>query len=182
MTYTLHLRTKLQIGEMMKIKLGKFAGVGLVVLLFAQQGKTAPLGNKPTLSLEAARGIVVAAEKAATDNHWAMTIAILDDGGNLLCLDRMDDANLASVTISQQKAHTAVIFKAPSKVFSDALAKGATAMVKLDAFPFEGGIPIVVDGKVVGAIGVSGGDLAEYDGKVAKAGLDWLSANTSRSK
>jgi len=132
--------------------------------------------TKPVLTLEAAKGVVAAAEKSAMANHWAMTIAILDDGGNLIMLEHMDGANLASITIAQQKAKTSAMFMAPSKVFGDGLAS-TPALQKLDILPFEGGIPLMIDGKQVGAIGVSGGDTADKDGKVAQAGVDWLKSN-----
>ena len=151
--------------------------IALAIALLAQCAVAAPLENKPVLSLEAARGMVAAAEAEATKNHWQMVIAIVDDGGNLLDLERMDGAHLASIGIAQRKAHTAATFGAPSKVFADALAGGSTAMLALDVLPFEGGIPIMVQGKQVGSIGVSGGAQASMDGRVAQAGLDWLSAH-----
>jgi uncharacterized protein GlcG (DUF336 family) len=92
------------------------------------------------------------------------------------------DAPIGSVEVAQKKARSAVIFKSPTKQFADALAKGTTALLKLDILPFEGGIPLVVDGKVIGAIGVSGGATAEQDGQVAQAGVDWFGANTKASK
>lgn len=135
-----------------------------------------PLPDKKVLTLEAARKMAEAAEKTAIANKWSVVITVMDDGGNLLLLERMDDAPLGSIQIAQQKAHTAVIFKSPSKDFEEGLAKGNMSYLKLDALPFEGGIPIVVGGKVIGAIGVSGGTAAQ-DGQVAKAGADWLAAN-----
>jgi glc operon protein GlcG len=101
---------------------------------------------------------------------------VMDDGGNLLYLERMDDAPLGSLQVAQEKAHSAVIFKGPTKNFQEGLAKGNMSLLKLDALPFEGGIPVVVGGRVIGAIGVSGGTAAQ-DGQVAKAGVDWLAAN-----
>jgi uncharacterized protein GlcG (DUF336 family) len=134
------------------------------------------LGDKKVLTLEIAKKMAEAAEKAALANKWNMSIIVLDDGGNLLYLERMNDASIASTQIAQQKAHTAVIFKSPSKDFQEGLGKGNMSYLKLDALPFEGGIPIIVGGKLIGAIGVSGGT-AVQDGQVAKAGADWLTAN-----
>jgi len=154
---------------------------GLALLLSHSYGWSADLGHKPALTLEVAKEISQAAEKKALANHWAMVISVIDDGANLLCLERMDDAPIGSLEVSQKKARSSVIFKSPTKQFSDALAKGATALLKLDIIPFEGGIPLVVDGKVIGAIGVSGG-AADQDGQVAQAGADWFSANAKSSK
>ena len=100
----------------------------------------------------------------------------LDDGANLLCLERMDSAPIGSLEVAQKKARTAVIFKSPTKDFADSLTKGTTALLKLDVLPFEGGIPLIIDGKIVGSIGVSGG-AAPQDGQVAQAGADWFKAN-----
>jgi glc operon protein GlcG len=145
----------------------------------ATAAQSAPIGSKPVLSLEAARGMVAAAEKAAVANHWQMVIVVVDDGGNLMLLERMDGAHLASIAIAQQKAKTAATFNTASKDVGDWLTS-SSAVLKLDAFPYEGGIPIMIQGKQVGSIGVSGGDAATMDGKVAQAGIDWLKANTGK--
>jgi glc operon protein GlcG len=134
------------------------------------------LADKKALTLDTAKKMAEAAEKAAIANKLSVVIAVMDDGGNLLFLERMDEAGIGSVQIAQEKARTAVIFKSPSKDFQDGLAKGNLSYLKLDALPFEGGIPIVVGGKTIGAIGVSGGTAAQ-DGQVARAGVDWLTAN-----
>jgi uncharacterized protein GlcG (DUF336 family) len=117
-----------------------------------------------------------AAEQFAIANNRNVVIVVMDGGGSLLYLERMDDAPLGSLQIAQEKAHTAVIFKSPSKDFQEGLGKGNLSYLKLNALPFEGGIPIMVDGKVIGAIGVSGGT-AVQDGQVAKAGADWLESH-----
>jgi glc operon protein GlcG len=161
----------------MKILSQKTILCGLAMLLAANLARAAELGRKPVITLEIAKEMAQAAEKAALANHWAMVIAVLDDGANLLCLERMDSAPIGSLEVAQKKARSAVIFKAPTKDFADALAKGTTALLKLDILPFEGGIPLVIDGKIVGAIGVSGGARAEQDGQAAKAGADWFQAN-----
>jgi glc operon protein GlcG len=148
------------------------SGLLAAVALAAAQ---TPLADKKALTLDTARKIAEAAEKTALANKWNVVISIVDDGGNLLFLERMDDAALGSIQISQQKAHTAAFFKSPTKDFQDGLAKGNMSYLKLDALPFEGGVPIVAGGKVIGAIGVSGGTAAQ-DGQVAKAGADWLAA------
>jgi uncharacterized protein GlcG (DUF336 family) len=164
----------------MKIGRSKQAIVSFVSTLaisLALHGQQAPLETKPVLTLEAARGMVTAAEKEAAKNHWAMVIAIVDDGGNLLILERMNNAHLASIEIAQKKARTSAIFNAPSKVFGDGVAGGTHALLALDVLPFAGGLPIMAKGKQIGSIGVSGGDQDSMDNKVAQAAVDWLEAN-----
>ena len=108
-----------------------------------------------------------------------MVIAIVDDGANLLYLERMDGALIGSVQVAQQKARTAVIFKSASKGFEQGVAGGGMSLLKLDVLPFEGGIPIVVDGSVIGAIGVSGAT-APQDGETSQTGIDWLAGMLER--
>jgi glc operon protein GlcG len=134
----------------------------------------AQLADKKALTLEVAKQIAAAAEKEAANNKWTMVIAILDEGGNLVYLERMDETQIGSIEVAQQKARSAVSFKRPTKVFEDAVAGGRTAILKLPgALPVEGGIPLTVDGKIIGAIGASGGT-SQQDGVVAKAGVDAL--------
>ena len=150
---------------------GKIAGVAIAIALTAVSG-FAQLAEKKALTLAAAKQIAAAAEAEATNNKWAMVITILDDGGNLMYLERMDDAQLGSVQISQGKAHTALAFKRPTKMMEDGVAAGRTATLSLPgAILIEGGLPLVADGKVIGSIGVSGGTSAQ-DGIAAKAGVD----------
>ena len=147
--------------------------VTLLSLTFAA-GASAQLVQKKALNLESAKKIAAAAEKEAADAKLTMVIAILDDGGNLLYLERMDETQIGSIEVAQQKARSAVSFKRPTKAFEDALAGGRTAILKLPgAMPVEGGLPLIVDGKIVGAIGCSGGT-SQQDGVVAKAGVDAL--------
>ncbi|HEX4227369.1 MAG TPA: heme-binding protein [Bryobacteraceae bacterium] len=134
------------------------------------------IADRKTLTLDGAKKIAQAAEQFAIANKRSVVIVVMDGGGNLLYLERMDDALLGSLEIAQEKAHTAVIFKSPSKDFQDGLGKGNLSYLKLNALPFEGGIPILMDGKVIGAIGVSGGTAAQ-DGQVAKAGADWIESH-----
>jgi len=130
----------------------------------------ATLTDKKALNLEAAREIAAAAEAAARKNGWNVSIAILDDGGHLLHYLRMDEAPLGSVNVSQAKARSALLFKRPTKVFSETVAGGRVNMLALPgAIPVEGGVPLLAGGKVVGSIGVSG-VTSEQDGEVAAAG------------
>jgi glc operon protein GlcG len=137
------------------------------------------LTEKKTLTLDAAKKVAEAAEVYARRNSWSVVIAIMDDGGNPVYLERMDGAPIGSVMVAQHKARTSVIFKAPTAVFEGALASGLTSLLKLDVLPFAGGVPIMVSGAIVGAIGVSGCDMSTQDGEVAQAGADWL-ANALR--
>ncbi len=130
----------------------------------------AQLANKKTLTLEAAKKLAGAAEAEAKKNNWNVVICVVDDGANLLYLQRMDGTQIGSVDIAQMKARTAIKMKRPSKVLEDAVAGGRNAMLKLpDVLPVEGGLPLIVDGHYVGAIGVSGVTSAQ-DGQIAGAG------------
>jgi len=150
---------------------GKFAGVLMAITLTAVSG-FAQLADKKALTLSTAKQIAAAAEAEATSNKFTMVICILDEGGNLMYLERMDDSQLASVQIAQGKAHTALAFKRPTKMMEDGVAAGRTATLSLPgAVMIEGGLPLTVDGKVIGSIGVSGGTSVQ-DGIIAKAGVD----------
>jgi len=126
-----------------------------------------------TITLAAAKQAAEAAEKFAAANNWKMVIAVVDSGANLLYLARMDGALVGSVSVAERKARTAVQFKCPTKDLQAGLAAGTTGLLKLDILPFEGGIPIMADGAIAGAIGASG-CTPEQDGKVAQAGIDAL--------
>ena len=132
------------------------------------------LADKKALTLAVAKRIAAAAEKEAVKNNWDMFIAIVDDGGNLMYLQRMDDSQLGSLEVSIGKARSALLFKRPTKALEDVVAGGRTAVMKLaNAVPVEGGVPLMAYGKIVGAIGISGATSAQ-DGIVAKAGADEL--------
>jgi uncharacterized protein GlcG (DUF336 family) len=131
----------------------------------------AQLATKKAMTLAAAKQIAAAAEAEAAKNKWTMVIAVLDDGGNLVYLERMDGTQIGSVDVAIQKAQSAVKFKRATKVFEEALKGGRQAILKLPgAIPVEGGVPIVVDGQIIGAIGVSGAQSTE-DGQCAAAGI-----------
>ena len=132
------------------------------------------LADKKSLTLAAAKRIAAAAQQEAIQNNWNMFIAILDDGGNLMYLERMDDAQLGSLEVSIAKGRSAIYFKRPTKAFEDAVAGGRAVIMKIpNAVPVEGGLPLTAYGKIVGAIGISGASSAQ-DGQVAKAGADEL--------
>ena len=133
---------------------------------------TTPYGAP--LGLEAAKKIMAAAEAEAVKNNWTMAIVILDSTGHMVMLHKLDNTQYGSLTAAEDKAHSAINFRRPSKVFEDLVAQGGIGLRSLalrGASPLEGGIPLIVDGKVVGAIGVSGATSVQ-DGQVAKAGAD----------
>jgi glc operon protein GlcG len=130
--------------------------------------------TKKILTLEAAQQIALAARAEAKKNGWTMVICIVDDGGHLIYLERMDGTQIGSLQVAQQKARTAALFKRPSKALEEAVTGGRTVMMKLgDSIPIEGGIPILVGTELIGAIGVSGAN-SPQDSQVAAAGLTVL--------
>ena len=134
------------------------------------------LATKKSLTLEAAKKIAAAAEMEAKKNNWNVVICVVDDGANLLFLQRMDGTQVGSVDIAQMKARTAIKMKRPSKVLEDAVVGGRNAVLKLpDVLPVEGGVPLVVDGQFIGAVGVSGVTSAQ-DGQIAGAGAAALAS------
>ena len=140
-----------------------------VSMAFGQQ-----LATKKAMTLAVAKKIAAAAEAEATKTGLTMVICILDEGGNLVYLERMDETQTGSIDVAQAKAQSAIKFKRPTKAFEDALVGGRQAILKLPgALPVEGGVPLTVDGKIVGAIGVSGGT-SQQDGVVAAAGIKAL--------
>jgi uncharacterized protein GlcG (DUF336 family) len=143
----------------------------ILTLLTAMVPAFAQLATKKALTLEAAKKIAAAAEAEAKKNNWNVVICVVDDGANLLYLQRMDGTQIGSVDIAQMKARTAVKMKRPSKVLEEGVMGGRTVMLKLpDVLPVEGGIPLMVDGQVIGAVGVSGVTSAQ-DGQIAGAGV-----------
>jgi glc operon protein GlcG len=135
-----------------------------------------PMTYGPPLTLEQAKGIMAGAEAEAEQNNWPVVIAIVDTGGNLVLLQRLDNAQFGSVEVARQKAWSAAAFRRPTKAFQEAIAGGGAnlRLLRLEgASPLEGGIPIAVDGRVVGAIGVSG-VTSEQDAQIAQAGIDSL--------
>jgi glc operon protein GlcG len=145
-----------------------------VVLLSVYAGRTssAQVTEKKSLTLEGARKVIAAAEAFAKQNDApGGVIAVVDDGGNLMALERLDGTFAAGANISIGKARTAVMFKKPTKAFEDLINKGRTTMVALKDFtPLQGGVPIVVEGQIVGGVGVSGASSAQQDEELAIAG------------
>jgi uncharacterized protein GlcG (DUF336 family) len=160
---------------MLKIKNAMVAMLASVMVLFALNA-SAQLADKKTLTLEAAKKIALAAEAEAKKNSWNVVIAIVDEGGHLIYLQRIDGTQTGSIDVAIKKAQTAMAFKRPTKVFEDAVAGGRQVILALPgALPIEGGVPITVGGQIIGAIGVSGVKSTE-DGQIAKAGADAAAA------
>jgi len=128
--------------------------------------------TKSVLELSDVKAIAAAAEAEALKNQWAVTIAIVDDGGHLLWLQRLDGAAPVSAHIAPAKAHTAALGRRESKVYEDVINQGRTSFLSAPAIEgmLEGGMPIVVDGQVIGAVGVSGVKSSE-DAQIARAGI-----------
>jgi uncharacterized protein GlcG (DUF336 family) len=115
------------------------------------------LPTKRVLTLEAARRVAAAAEAEARKNNWAVAIAVLDDSGQMILFQRMDGAKLVATDIAIRKARTSVYFQGPTKDLEAEVAGGRTALLPIDGFmPLEGGVPLMSDGQLVGAVGVSG--------------------------
>ena len=133
--------------------------------------------NKPTLILDDLRRIAAAAEAEGVKNNWAVTIAIVDDGGHLLWLQRLDGAPPISAQIAPAKARTAALGRRESKVYEDMINQGRVSFLSAPSLEgmLEGGLPILVDGQCVGAVGVSGVKSAE-DAQIARAGIAALAA------
>ncbi|HEY5682600.1 MAG TPA: heme-binding protein [Sulfuricaulis sp.] len=132
------------------------------------------LMEKPTLNLVAAKKIIAAAEAEAVKQGWPVVIAIVDDGGHLINLERLDNAQFASVEVAIQKARAAVAFKRPTLEWEKMLTDGQPRVLNLPGvLASEGGVPLVWKGLIVGAIGVSGVKPSE-DGQVARAGASVL--------
>ena len=148
----------------------------LAVLPATAQTPAPPPPYGPPIGIENARKIMTAAEGEASKNNWAVVIAIIDSGGHLVMLHRRDDVQLSSLDIAQGKARTSLMFKRPSKVLDDAISGGGAGLRFLalpNIVPLEGGMPIILDGKIIGAIGVSG-VLSSQDAQIARAGLEAL--------
>lgn len=150
--------------------------IGVSLLSISATSASAQFVEKKTLSLAAAKKIATAAEAEAVKNNWTMVISVLDDGGNLIYLERMDGTQLGSIEVSQGKARTALQFKRPSKAFQDLIDKDQAHLITLGHITgVQGGLPVLYEGKIVGSVGCSGGTSAQ-DEQVAQAGINALGA------
>lgn len=142
---------------------------------FVSNAQQLKLATKPALTLEVAKAIAKTTAEYAIKNKWDVVITIVDDGGHLIYLERMDGVQTGSLDVATQKAKTAAAFERKTKVFLDALKDGRTEMVALPGgMPFDGGTPLIWEGKVIGAIGVSGMTTGDQDGMVADFGAKSL--------
>jgi glc operon protein GlcG len=142
------------------------AGIGL-----------AQLADRKVITLDAAKKMMAAAEAEARKNNWPVAIAIVDEAGNLIAFQKVDDTQAASIDIAIGKARTAARFKRPSKALEEAVAGGRSVLLAIEGItPLEGGIPVTVDGKIIGAVGVSG-VTSQQDAQVAQAGINALTRN-----
>ncbi|MGH7454160.1 MAG: heme-binding protein [bacterium] len=155
--------------------------IALLFIAVATCGNAQQVTQKQTLTLAGAKKAIAAAvAKAKELNAPGGVIAVVDDGGNLMAVERLDGTFAAGALISIGKARTAAIFKRPTSVFEKIIREGRTPMVALNDFtPLQGGVPIEIDGQVVGAIGVSGAASAQQDEELAIAGANALAANTN---
>lgn len=160
-----------------RITLASLAAACSLLMAAPAWAQTGPAPYGAPITIEQAKKAMVAAEAEARKNNWQVVISIVDSGGHLVALERLD-AQTASVDISIGKATTAASFRRPSKALEDSMAPGGSALRILgvrSATPLQGGVPIVVDGKIIGAIGVSG-VLAAQDEQVAMAGAAALAS------
>lgn len=154
--------------------------ISTLLSLLVATSITAPVGaqivDKKSLNLDGAKKAIAAAvDYAKKNNAPGGVIAVVDEGGNLMALERLDGTFAMGATISIGKARTAVLFKKPTRFFEELINKGRTAMTAVDGFtPLIGGIPIIIDGQVVGGIGVSGASSANQDEELALAGANAL--------
>ena len=147
----------------------------MVVTAAASASAQAPAPYGMPISLEQAKKIMAGAEAEAKKHQWPVVIVVLDSGGNMVMLQRLDSAHLGSIDIAKEKARSAVALRRPTKALQDAVAKGGEnlRLLAIGYSVLEGGIPIVVDGKIVGAVGVSG-VTSQQDAQIAQAGIDAL--------
>jgi glc operon protein GlcG len=146
----------------------------LIALMYIPFSLQAQMADTKILGLEEAERIVDAAQARAVEDNWNVVIVVVDSGGHLLYLKRMDGAQLGSIDIAIQKAKTALLFKRPSKAFQDGVGSGNMSLLNVPGvIALEGGLPIEYEGNIIGAIGVSG-VTAQQDGIIGAAGLEAL--------
>jgi glc operon protein GlcG len=154
--------------------------VGLMSLAARSQAQVTE--SKSTLTLEGAKLVAAAAAAEAKKGNEGASVAIVDDGGNLMYLERMQPTFPMGATIATEKAKTAALFQKPTKLLEDAIVGGRTPLLNVWSAPLNGGEPILVAGRIVGAIGVSGASSAARDAAIALAGAAALNGKTSASR
>ena len=158
------------------------SALGMLMALTFSSISSAQTMQKKGLTLEGAKKVIAAAvAEAKSKNAPGGAIAVVDEGGNLIAVERLDNTFAAGANISIGKARTAVLFRRPTKFFEDVINKGRTAMTTLNDFtPLQGGIPIIVDGQIIGAVGVSGAASAQQDEELAIAGANTLATSSAK--
>ncbi len=151
--------------------------LGVLVATAASGLAQTSVANRKSLTILGAKAAIAAAVAEAARANTTGVVAVVDEGGNLMALERIDGTFAAGANISIGKARTAVLFKKPTKVFEDVIAKGRYAMTAVDFTPLQGGVPIVVEGQVIGGIGVSGAASAQQDEELAIAGANAVGAS-----
>lgn len=150
----------------------KFLLVLILTTSLGMEAQMLPNPYGPPISVEAAKKAAAAALAEAVKNHWNMAVAVVDPNGTLIYYEKMDNTQIGSANVSINKARSAALYKRPSKAFQDALASGGAGirvMALEGAVPVEGGVPLLSEGKIIGAIGISG-DSSDHDGVCANAG------------
>ena len=148
--------------------------VTLVAVVAVEAQGPPPYGV--SITLDQAKKVLAGAEAEAKKNSWNVVISIVDTGGQLVAMQRLDNTQFGSIDVARDKAYSAVAFRRPTKAFQDAVAQGGENLRILKigaASPLEGGIPIVLDGKIIGAVGVSG-VTSQQDAQIARAGIEAL--------
>jgi glc operon protein GlcG len=161
---------------MSRLSVWSLAGAGVLTLCAASAFGQLPNQYGMSINAENAKKAAAAALTEARKNNWTMAAAIVDTAGDLVYFEKLDGTQAASVNIAVDKARSAARFKRPTKALQDVLAAGGDGLRLLalqGAVPVEGGLPLLMDGKIVGAIGLSGGT-SQQDGQCAKAGADLL--------
>ncbi len=141
-----------------------------IACLIVSGAATAQVADRKVITLDGAKKMMAAAEAEARKNNWTVCIAVVDEAGNLIAFQKIDETQVGSIDIAIGKARTAARMKRPTKALEDAIAGGRTVMLAVDGLtPLEGGVPVTVDGKIIGAVGVSG-VTSQQDAQVAAAG------------
>jgi len=164
------------------MRVARSALVALAVISVVGRAQAQTTESKRTLTLEGAKLAAAAAAAEAKKGNEGASIAVVDDGGNLMYLERIQPTFAMGATISTEKARTAALFGKPTKILEDAIVGGRTPLLNAWSAPLNGGEPIVVDGQVVGAIGVSGASSAARDAVIAIAGAEALRHPTTANR
>ena len=156
-------------------KLAAISAIAVLTSISALAQQATPPYGAP-ISLDQAKKVLSAGEVEAQKNNWPVVITVVDSGGFVVAVHRLDNTQLGSIAAAEDKARTAILFRRPSKGFEDAVASGGIGLRVLGlrgATPYDGGVPLFIDGKLIGAVGVSG-VLPAQDGQVANAAASGL--------